>query len=71
MRQQSLLVIDGLGWHQLQARAHLAPTLTGLTGRSITTVAPSTTSAALTSITTGFLPVNTAWSATALPSTTT
>ena len=24
-----LLVIDGLGWHQLQARAHLAPTLTG------------------------------------------
>lgn len=51
-----LLVIDGLGWHQLQARAHLAPTLTGLTGRSITTVAPSTTSAALTSITTGLPP---------------
>ena len=33
-----------------------APTLTGLTGRSITTVAPSTTSAALTSITTGLPP---------------
>ncbi|MEO0495701.1 MAG: alkaline phosphatase family protein [Actinomycetota bacterium] len=51
-----LLVIDGLGWHQLQARAHVAPALTGLAGRSITTVAPSTTSAALTSITTGLHP---------------
>lgn len=51
-----LLVIDGLGWHQLQDRAHVAPTLTGLTSRRITTVAPSTTSAALTSITTGTHP---------------
>ena len=51
-----LLVLDGLGWEQLIARPHLTPTLTSMTGRSITTVAPSTTAAALTSITTGTTP---------------
>jgi hypothetical protein len=51
-----LLVIDGLGWTQLQARAHLAPTLAGLAGGPITTVAPSTTATALTSISTGLPP---------------
>lgn len=51
-----LLVLDGLGWDQLQTRLHLAPTLAGLQGSSITTVAPSTTAAALTSITTGLTP---------------
>ena len=51
-----LLVIDGLGWDQLKDREHVAPTLNALTGRAITTVVPSTTSAALTSITTGMSP---------------
>ncbi len=51
-----LLVIDGLGWNQLQERRHLTPTLDGLTGAAITTVAPSTTATALTSITTGLPP---------------
>ena len=51
-----LLVIDGLGWHQLQAHARVAPTLAGLAGGPITTIAPSTTSVALTSIVTGTHP---------------
>ncbi len=51
-----LLVLDGLGYLQLQERAKIAPTLSGLTGGSITSVAPSTTSTALTSITTGLTP---------------
>ncbi|MEY2959476.1 MAG: hypothetical protein RLZZ01_2044 [Actinomycetota bacterium] len=54
--QVVLLVLDGLGWEQLVERAHLAPTLTGMDGRAITTVAPSTTATALTSITTGLTP---------------
>src|SRR5438876_1092167 len=52
-RQIVLLTLDGLGWEQLQARARLAPTMTSLGGRFITTVAPSTTATALTSLTTG------------------
>jgi len=48
-----LLVLDGLGWEQLAARRALAPTLAEGTGRSITSVAPSTTAAALTSLVTG------------------
>jgi hypothetical protein len=55
-RQVVLLVLDGLGWEQLQARLHLAPTLAGMSGRAVTTVAPSTTATALTSITTGLTP---------------
>jgi len=51
-----LLVIDGLGWNQLQQRRALAPTLSGLDGGPITTVAPSTTATALTSIATGLPP---------------
>jgi len=54
--QVVLLVVDGLGWLQLQDRANLAPTLTGFAGGPITTVAPSTTATALTSITTGLPP---------------
>ena len=53
-----LLVLDGLGWEQLTARARLAPTLAGMTGGPITTVAPSTTATALTSLTTGLPPAN-------------
>ena len=51
-----LLVIDGLGWNQLDARRSLAPTISGLEGGPITTVAPSTTATALTSISTGLPP---------------
>lgn len=51
-----LVVIDGLGWHQLQEFSSVAPNLSMLQGGPITTVAPSTTSAALTSIATGTPP---------------
>jgi len=54
-RQVVLLVVDGLGWHQLRARSPLTPTLSSGAGidRHITSIAPTTTAAALTSITTG------------------
>ena len=51
-----VLVIDSLGWMQLQERTHLAPNLCALDGGSATTCAPSTTAAALTSISTGVAP---------------
>lgn len=51
--QVVLLVLDGLGWDQLQERAALAPTLAAMAGGPITSVAPSTTATALTSIATG------------------
>ncbi len=54
--QRVLLVVDGLGWEQLQARLALAPTMAGMTSAPITTVAPSTTATALTSIATGLTP---------------
>lgn len=52
-RRTLLLVLDGLGWEQLRSRPGAAPNLTGFAGGAITTVAPSTTAAALTSIATG------------------
>ena len=55
-RQVVLLVIDGLGWHQLQKNILHCPTLSSMQGASITTVAPTTTVSALTSITTGLAP---------------
>ena len=51
-----LVVLDGLGWNQLEERRNIAPNLASLTGGSITTVAPSTTATALTSIATGLTP---------------
>jgi len=51
-----VLVIDSLGWVQLQDYAKHAPTLMALDGGPVTTVAPSTTAAALTSISTGVPP---------------
>ena len=59
-RQIVLLIVDGLGWQQLTARRQLAPTLTGAAGieRSITSVAPTTTACALTSIATGRPPAD-------------
>jgi Type I phosphodiesterase / nucleotide pyrophosphatase len=54
--QVVLLVLDGLGWHQLQAFARSAPTLASATGGPITSVAPTTTATALTSLTTASPP---------------
>jgi predicted AlkP superfamily pyrophosphatase or phosphodiesterase len=54
--QVVLLVLDGLGWEQLQDRRSIAPTMAAMTGGSVMTVAPSTTATALTSIATGTPP---------------
>ena len=53
-----VLVVDGLGWHQLRRHRTLAPTLAAASDTSapVTTVAPSTTATALTSLTTGATP---------------
>jgi predicted AlkP superfamily pyrophosphatase or phosphodiesterase len=55
-RQVVLLVLDGLGWDQLQEHARFAPTIAGLAGGPITSVAPTTTATALSSIATGLTP---------------
>ncbi len=55
-RSVVLLVLDGLGWEQLEARRHLAPAMSRMTARHITSVVPSTTATALTSIATGLAP---------------
>ena len=57
-RQIVLLVLDGLGWEQLGTRRALTPNLSTMTGGPITSVAPTTTTAALTSITTGSPPAS-------------
>lgn len=51
-----LLVLDGLGWHQLEAGRDVMPTLSAMEGGPISTVVPSTTATALTSIVTGVPP---------------
>lgn len=51
-----VLVLDGLGWHQLAERSSVAPTLAAMDGRMLTTVCPTTTVTALTSIVTGATP---------------
>jgi len=51
-----LLVLDGLGWNVIDGQPELVPTLASLEGGPITSVVPSTTAAALTSITTGLPP---------------
>ncbi len=51
-----LVVVDGLGHANLQARRGHARTLASLPARRIETVIPTTTGAALTSLTTGALP---------------
>jgi len=55
-RSVVVLVVDGLGWNQLRERASIAPVMAELHGGHVTTVAPSTTAAALTSIVTGTPP---------------
>jgi len=54
--QVVLFVLDGLGWQQLRERPELTPFLSSMTGGPITSVAPTTTATALTSITTGLPP---------------
>lgn len=51
-----LLVLDGLGWEAVEHHRRLLPTLSALEGGKITTVVPSTTAAALTSIVCGVAP---------------
>ena len=51
-----LLLVDGMGWEQLQERAELTPVLSAMEGGPITTVAPTTTTTALTSLVTGAAP---------------
>jgi hypothetical protein len=51
-----LLVLDGFGWEARNLHGGLLPEISALEGRMITTVIPSTTPAALTSITTGIPP---------------
>ena len=55
-RQVVILVLDGLGWEQFGEHRDQMPTLATFDGGPITTVAPSTTATALTSITTGLTP---------------
>ena len=54
--QVVLLVLDGLGWLQLRDRRHVAPNLARLSGGPITSVVPSTTACALTSLVVGAPP---------------
>lgn len=51
-----LLVVDGLGWHQLHDHPDLAPTLTSVPGRAIDSGFPSTTVTSLASLGTGLAP---------------
>ncbi|MGH8904395.1 MAG: alkaline phosphatase family protein [Egibacteraceae bacterium] len=55
-RSVVLLVLDGLGWSAIERQREALPTLAGMEGGPITAVAPSTTAAALTSISTGLAP---------------
>ncbi len=54
--QIMLLVVDGVGWAQLQAANGATPTIVSGVGGPITSVVPTTTATALTSITTGLAP---------------
>ncbi len=51
-----LLVLDGFGWRAIDAARSRLPELAALEGGPITTVVPSTTAAALTSISSGLPP---------------
>jgi len=52
-QQTVVLLVDGLGQQQLQANRDIAPQLTAWAKRTLTTVFPSTTPTALTSLGTG------------------
>ncbi len=51
-----VLLVDGLGWRQLNAHPAQAPFLTSMRGRAITAGVPTTTAASLTSFGTGLPP---------------
>jgi type I phosphodiesterase/nucleotide pyrophosphatase len=51
-----LLVLDGFGWTALEEHRDLVPAIASMQGGPITTVVPSTTATALTSIATGLAP---------------
>ncbi|MGH2760601.1 MAG: alkaline phosphatase family protein [Actinomycetota bacterium] len=51
-----LFVVDGLGWQILEQHRRAMPALEALAGGPISTVVPSTTTTALTSLTTGLSP---------------
>lgn len=51
-----LLLLDGLGWDQFVEHRELVPALASMGATTITTVAPTTTATALTSISTGLTP---------------
>jgi hypothetical protein len=53
-----LLVLDGFGWRAVDAARARLPVLGSLEGGPITTVVPSTTAAALTSIASGMAPAS-------------
>lgn len=55
-RSVVVLLLDGLGWHALDARRGRLNAMGSLTGGPITTVVPSTTASALTSLATGLAP---------------
>jgi len=54
--QVVLLALDGLGFDQLDSRRHVAPTMASMEGGAISTVAPSTTATALSSLALGAPP---------------
>jgi hypothetical protein len=54
--QVVLFVVDGLGWQQINERRHLVPNLAAMAGGPITSVVPSTTATALTSLVVGAPP---------------
>ncbi|HUP86145.1 MAG TPA: alkaline phosphatase family protein [Acidimicrobiales bacterium] len=54
--QVVLLVLDGVGWNQLRTRREAAPVLWSMAGGPITSVAPTTTATALSSIVSGTRP---------------
>ncbi len=51
-----MVVLDGFGWRELEARRAQLPTIGAMTGGPIATVVPSTTPTALLSISTGLPP---------------
>lgn len=51
-----LLMVDGLGWNQLEAHRGLAPHLTDTWSRPLLATVPSTTGTSLTSLGTGLMP---------------
>lgn len=56
VRALVVLVVDGLGWHQLQRFGDLAPYLTSRPGGPIDAVFPTTTATSLASVGTGLTP---------------